>query len=235
MAHERFFYSQEVDRERGRVLLPPEETHHLTRVMRMGVGDRIHVSDQRGDMYVCRIESIGEGRAECSIEEMHEFWGEDRLHMHLAAGIIRESHWEWMIEKAVELGAREITPLITQHVIRKTLRMERSEKIILAAAKQSGRGFLPILNPVCPWEKFVEEQAADHRILLDNQGAWPSLGSLLPFRGKDLILALGPEGGFSKQEVDFALKKGYFSATLGVRRLRTETAAAAALAMSPLP
>jgi len=235
MAHERFFYSEDIDEAGGRIQLSPEETHHLSRVMRLRVGERVYISDTKGTMYSCRIEGLDGERMVCGIESQHLNWGEEALRMHLAVGIIRESHWEWMIEKAVELGAREITPLLTEHVIRKKLRLERSRKIILAAAKQSGRGFLPQLHEATEFSDFIENSPASHKIILDNQGDWPHFGSLRPITGESLILAVGPEGGFSKQEVDFALKKGYFSATLGVRRLRTETAAAAALALSPLP
>ncbi len=233
MAHERFFYSGQIDAASKEAILSGEEHHHLSRVLRMRPDDLIHVGDRAGTMYACRIRDIGVSETRVGIEEIFPGWGEEKLDMHLAVGLIRESHWEWMIEKAVELGVTEITPLLTEHVLKRSLRSERSEKIIFAAAKQCGRSRVPRLNAPAEYRQFIKEAQADTRICFDNQGSARPYGELLPLTGQSVILLVGPEGGFSKQEVDFAEKNDYFSAILGSRRLRTETAALTAVALSP--
>ncbi|MCK5520571.1 MAG: 16S rRNA (uracil(1498)-N(3))-methyltransferase [Candidatus Marinimicrobia bacterium] len=231
MAHERFFYTEigNIDRENGELKIRGEEHHHLSRVLRMRVDAEIHVGDKQSMMYQCKIQDIGPEETLCKIEEAFSDWGEEKQTIHLAVGIIKESHWEWMIEKAVELGVSEITPLLCTHVVKKKLRQERSEKIILAASKQCGRTQIPTLNFPVVFEEFLAKSAASRKIILDNQEEGQAIETYLSIAKSDLTILVGPEGGFSKQEVDFAKKMDYLSATLGVRRLRTETAAIAAL------
>ena len=140
---------------------------------------------------------------------------------------------EWAIEKCVEIGVDEITPLLCRFSERKQLRTDRLEKIILSAAKQSLTPYLPVLHELTPYDAFIKSQGSrdksqeqkfiahcykeDKRVLKDEIE-----------QGRDVLVLIGPEGDFSEQEIAEALSLGFVPVSLGNSRLRTETAAVVA-------
>ena len=225
MAHEQFFYSHHL--EDNKLIIEHDEHKHLSRVMRKKPGDMIWISDGKGSSYETKIIEIAQENTTCKIVEKHPQFGEPKNRVSLAVGLIKASHWEIMLEKAVELGVYDIYPLLTQYTVVKGLKRERSEKIILSALKQSGRSHLPILHDPVPYAEFIQHKRNEITYICDNQDDYPQLtsGSALD----NYCILIGPEGGFHPNEVALAIQHAALPVLLTNRRLRTETACLAAL------
>ena len=225
MAHEQFFYSPLV--QGNSILIEGNEHQHLSRVMRKKTGDIIWVSDGKGMAYEAGISSIDKELSQAEIIKKHPGFGEPTNKISLAVGLIKASHWEILIEKAVELGVHEIYPLLTQHTQHKNLKKERSEKILLSAMKQSGRSYLPKLHEPMNLNNFLMLDLPENKFICDNQGDYSTLSK--ESTEKDVMILVGPEGGFSTNEVNLAKNKNFHPVLLSNRRLRTETACLYAL------
>ncbi len=227
MAHEQFFYSPLI--QGNSIIIEGNEHQHLSRVMRKKAGDLIWISDGKGIAYETQLKSIEKELSQAEIIKKHVNFGEPENKVSLAVGMIKASHWEILLEKAVELGVHEIYPLLTQYTQYKNLKRERNEKILLSAMKQSGRSYLPHLHNPMKFDEFCMLDMQKEKIICDNQGEYTTLERR--DKTKDFIVLIGPEGGFSIDEVTTAKKKSYTPISLSNRRLRTETACFAALSM----
>lgn len=227
MAHEQFFYSQLIQDDQ--LLISGSEHQHLARVMRKTIDEIIWVSDGKGIAYKVKITEITKENTHCTIMEKHPNFGEPQNKVSLAVGLVKASHWEIMLEKAVELGVHEIYPLLTQHTQTKFLKRERSEKIILSAMKQSARSLLPILHDPVSLKVFLNKRLEQKIYICDNQDDYPMLMQGEP--DKDYVILIGPEGGFSPEEIKLAKERSAEPVLLSNRRLRTETAALKALSI----
>ena len=225
MAHEQFFYSKHIADDT--LLIEHDEHKHLSRVMRKRPGDEIWVSNGKGISYQTEILIIDQDSTSCKILEKHPNFGEPENRVSLAVGLIKPSHWEIMLEKAVELGVYDIYPLITRYTVMKGLKRERSEKIILSALKQSGRSHLPILHDPVAFKDFIRIKRDEIAYICDNQDDYPQLTSGSASANYHVIV--GPEGGFHADEVALAIQHDAHPVLLTNRRLRTETACLAAL------
>jgi len=225
MAHEQFFYSKHI--EDNTLIIENDEHKHLSRVMRKRPGDSIWISDGKGTSYQAEILEIDVERTVCKITEKHPQFGEPENKVSLAIGLIKPSHWEIMLEKAVELGVHDIYPLITRYTVVKGLKRERGEKIILSALKQSGRSHLPILHDPVPFNDFIQNKRSEITYICDNQDNYPQLAPASDL--KNYLVLIGPEGGFHPDEVALAIQHSAYPVLLTNRRLRTETACLAAL------
>ncbi|MCK4812909.1 MAG: 16S rRNA (uracil(1498)-N(3))-methyltransferase [Candidatus Marinimicrobia bacterium] len=225
MAHEQFFFSQNINRDILR--FEHDEHHHLSRVLRKKVGDIIWGSNGDGMAYETKIISIAENDTNCKIINAYSLWGEPQNRVSLAVGIIKPSHWEIMLEKSVELGVYEIFPLITRYTVKTGIKRERNENIILSAVKQCGRSRIPILHEPMQYSEFIQIKRSETMYICDNQDDYPSLEA-----GSDqhnYMVLIGPEGGFHSDEVAQAITNSCQSVLLSNRRLRTETACLMAL------
>lgn len=210
--------------------LSEEESGHCVRVLRYRMGDEILLTDGLGTTYTARItnphpkhcefEVIGQERQERS----HSF------HLHIAIAPTKNiERLEWMVEKCTEIGVDEITPLLCRFSERKALRIDRLEKIMLSAAKQSLTPYLPKLHELTDFQSFMLQCAGDAYVDTDKFVAHcykeeKHLLKDLIVRGRDVLVLIGPEGDFSEREVEMALATGFKAVSLGNSRLRTETA-----------
>ncbi|PSQ80352.1 MAG: 16S rRNA methyltransferase [Bacteroidetes bacterium QS_8_68_15] len=218
-----------------RLVLPPEEARHATRALRHGPGDEILVVDGEGARHRVRLDQLGEEKTVGTILGTEHDAGEPPYELTVGLGLLKKrSRFETVLEKAVELGAARLVPLRTRYTEAASLRRERSERILRAALKQSGRSRLPRLDAPVPLEDLVEEVrnggSFDRSFLAHRRHrhpADPSLASALSGtdRAPRLLVLIGPEGGFSEEEVARAEAAGATVVALGPRRLRTETAA----------
>ena len=214
------------------VLLPPEAATHVTRVLRLGAGDAVTLSNGDGRDYAGRLQGA---RRETSVlvEAAGEPEPQPPLQVTLAVGVSRGERMDFVVQKAVELGVAVIQPLLTaRSVVR--LDAERAERrhrhwrgVLTAACEQSGRRRLPILRAATGLEDWLAG-AAGTRLLLDPEGEWSLPDLRLP--GGEVTLLVGPEGGLAAAEREHALRAGFVGIRLGPRILRTETAPLAALA-----
>lgn len=214
----------------GEVLyeLPAGEAGHL-RVMRLKTGDRLRLTDGLGNFAEAILEDPGPKKITVRItgitpEEARNF----RLIMAVAP-TKNIARFEWFIEKATEFGVDEIIPVWCEHSERTKLRTDRLQNVAVAAVKQSLKATLPVIHePVSIQQLLRRTEATDNRFIawIDEQVTLHLKDSCQP--QKDTLVLIGPEGDFSKQEVEQAVKSGFKPVSLGKARLRTETAALAA-------
>ena len=227
------FYSQDI--EGGICRLDHDESGHCIKVLRHRCGDEISVIDGQGTLYRCRITSDSHKGVEAMVIDETPQWGSHPYHLHLAVCPTKNNdRYEWFAEKACELGFDELSPVIGDHSERRILKTARVEKILISAAKQSLKASVPVVNEPVSVKEFIEsskETSQDTLRLIaycfeDENIPRRSIKEVLEnYDGKNIIVMIGPEGDFSKEEADLALASGFIPVHLGDSRLRTETAA----------
>jgi len=210
------------------ITLTPEESKHCVKVMRMTVGDEIHLTDGRGTLCRCRILNPDARACEVEVVERMEEFGRRRRHLHIAVAPTKNTaRIEWFLEKAVEIGIDEITPILCDHSERMLLKQGRLDKIVVSAMKQSLKAYKPQVNAPVKLMDFidmVQDNPACKMVCYCDGDLRVPLHKV--FHGeKDALVLIGPEGDFSNREIEKALSSGFQPVTLGECRLRTETAA----------
>jgi 16S rRNA (uracil1498-N3)-methyltransferase len=215
------FYDSTLTPETQSFALSEEESKHACRVMRLKEGDEIGMVNGKGCSFIGRI-TVAHPK-HCQVEIVSfEQKEQEKKSIHLAIAPTKNSErLEWFLEKATEIGVTEITLLICSNNERKQVKIERLEKIIIAAMKQSKRLYLPVLHPLTPLKEFVIAHP-NGLIAHCYDGEKKSLSEV--FKPANCPILIGPEGDFSREEVDITLQQGYQTITLGENRLRTETA-----------
>ena len=223
------FYAPEISLPR--YTLPEEESKHCVRVLRMTVGDELHLTDGKGNMYRCKVVSDNVKRCEV---EMVETWPEyERMSYGLTMCVAPTKNidrFEWFLEKATEIGISEVYPLECDHSERRQIKLEREEKVITAAVKQSLKAYHPVLHDLTSVRDIIAMDFEGEKYIAhcdSSFGERPYLGNLVK-KGANTLILIGPEGDFSKEEINFALQNGFKAISLGRERLRTETAAVVA-------
>jgi len=152
-------------------------------------------------------------------------YGKRRFRLHLAVAPTKNTaRFEWFLEKATEIGIDEITPLVCEHSERVQIRIDRLQKIILSAAKQSLKTYLPILHEPMKFDDFISLNHPASRFVAYVEEHQP-LHLKTVYQNGDCVVLIGPEGDFSKKEMELAFQQGFKPVSLGPSRLRTETAA----------
>lgn len=215
----------------GLARLDEEESRHLLTVLRKKEGDRLRVTDGKGFFYEAEIAEVGKKHAMVRLLSKTAVPSGRAGQLHLAIAPTKNmDRLEWFLEKATEIGVGSITPLLCDRSERTAVRIDRLEKVLISAMKQSLRAHLPLLHPPTPFLQAVKNAGEAAKYL-----AWcadeplPHLKSVLQ-PGLDTLIAIGPEGDFSQKEVAAALAAGFQGVSLGEARLRTETAGVFAVA-----
>ena len=211
--------------------LPEEESKHCVRVLRMTVGDELHLTDGKGNMYRCKV--VSDNVKRCEVEVV-ETWPEyERMSYGLTMCVAPTKNidrFEWFLEKATEIGISEVYPLECDHSERRQIKLEREEKVITAAVKQSLKAYHPVLHDLTSVRDIIAMDFEGEKYIAhcdSSFGERPYLGNLVK-KGANTLILIGPEGDFSKEEINFALQNGFKAISLGRERLRTETAAVVA-------
>ncbi len=208
------------------MVLTGAEFHHAVRVARVGAGEVIELFDGQGRAAAARVESISQSRAELLITDEAVPSREPSFRIELAISVIQLERFELVLQKATELGAWRITPLLADRSEIREERIrgkrERWRKIIFEAVKQSGRSHIPDLGEP---QSFAEAIRSDSVSIIFDSDAAPD--ELPP--GGEATVFIGPEGGWSAGELELARERGAYFRRLGPRRLRAETAAIAAM------
>ena len=222
-------------------IVPPEyvldedESKHCVRVLRLGVGDRLHITDGRGELHLCEITDANPKR--CAVRVVsteHEF---ERMPYRLIMAVAPTKNierFEWFAEKATEVGVSEIIPIECSRSERRIIKREREEKVITAAVKQSLKAYHPLLHDMTPLRKVLDMPFDGRRFIAHCDRArgervyFPK--AIAP--GENIMVLIGPEGDFSPEEITAAVERGFVEITLGHQRLRTETAAVEATVMA---
>ncbi len=207
-------------------LLPPEESAHCIKVLRLKQGDIIYLTNGKG--YLHKAEIVIDHPKKCiiNIVETQQEVGKRDFNIHLAVAPTKNiNRFEWFLEKSTEIGIGDITPLLCTHSERKIIKPERLNKVITAAMKQSLKAYHPKLNEMMSFEKFTQTTEADQKFIAYCSETYTHHLKDKYTKGKDVIVLIGPEGDFSPDEVETAINYGYEPIRLGPSRLRTETAA----------
>lgn len=226
------FYTPEIQPHHSSFLLSEEESKHAVRVLRLQAGDIIHLIDGNGGLFKTEIIEPHPKRTSLKVLSYIEQYGKYPYELHLAVAPTKNiDRIEWFLEKATEIGIHEFTPVICSRSERKEVKVERLEKVAISAVKQSLKAYVPKINPCIPFSKFIDTVSVNytnkgiaHCIETDKK----YINSSFDTKEKYLIL-IGPEGDFSEDEINKAILAGFTPLSLGEARLRTETAALAAV------
>lgn len=212
--------------------LDDDAANHVGRVLRMPVGSELVLFNGDGFNYPARISSSDKKRVYVIAGAQQPNPVESPLKIHLGQGISRGDRMDFAIQKAVELGVTEITPLFTERCgvkldgERLAKRNEQWQKIAISACEQSGRSIVPIVHPAVSLDSWLAQDTKELKLTL-HPWAKDTIKTLTP--NSDIRLVIGPEGGFSEQEMVHTTAAGFNGIQLGPRVLRTETAALTAI------
>ncbi len=219
------FYAENI--RLGDYELNREESNHILKVLRKKKDDRLFFTDGKGNVYSGVIFDDNIKKCIVKITGKSQYPKKDKSTIHIAVAPTKNiNRTEWFVEKATEIGIDEITPLLCEHSERKHMNRSRTEKVMIAAMKQSLKFWLPKLNPVISFREFIAKPVSGQKFIawLDPENKTTLLKkAYIP--GNDATILIGPEGDFSLPEVEQAISAGYIPISLGENRLRTETAA----------
>jgi 16S rRNA (uracil1498-N3)-methyltransferase len=209
--------------------LNEEESKHAIRVLRLKKSDHIQLIDGAGGFYEAEIIDDQPKRCSVKIVSKQTEYGKRNWILHIAIAPTKNNdRTEWFVEKAVETGIEEITPLDCEKSERTIIKSERLQKVAISAIKQSLKAYVPKINELSEFKKFIASTSSfkGEKFIAHchSREALPHLKTLYTPQQNVLIL-IGPEGDFSAKEVDLAKENNFTEISLGQSRLRTETAA----------
>ncbi len=227
-----FFYTPPGSVSGNCLRIEGDELEHLSRVLRHQVNDRVIVTDGVGTAYEVTIDGISRTSADCRILSTHALQNEHPSDITLGVAILKNAaRFDYLVEKCTELGVRTIVPLKTAHTIPRSTKIDRWKKLALAAMKQSQRCIWPDVQELTTLDAFFSLTESSELKLIPHEKATKGFRSASKeFDCKRVSVCIGPEGGFTGEELKEAVRNGFSPVTLGPRRLRTETAAIASLA-----
>jgi 16S rRNA (uracil1498-N3)-methyltransferase len=224
-----FFVDDGIENER--ILIRDTEHFHLSRVLRLREGDELLLNNRSGVVHEARIERIDRDETCCRILHTFHDFNEARVDALLLQGILKNpGKMDWLIEKGVEIGMNGCIPLITQRSIPSSVRTERLRRISETAVKQCLRARIPVISDAMDIQHALPLLTGHRMLLFHESAALDSIPELLVCDERPIALFVGPEGGFTDEEVATLVDAGAEALSLGPRRLRGETAAIAALA-----
>ena len=244
------FYSPKI--ENGTCVLPEEESVHCVRVLRHREGDEIFVIDGLGTLYTCRLTDASPKAARAQVLREEPDWGSHPYFLQMAVCPTKNlDRYEWFAEKATELGLDVITPVIGEHSERKVFKSDRLRRILLSASKQSLKGAVPQVEEPVSVKDFIASVPDDTLKIIcccfEGEVPRTSINDVIPASPvilseceesrsfaelrmtKKIVILIGPEGDFSREEAALAVARGFIPVHLGPSRLRTETAALTAV------
>ncbi len=218
------FYNPSLDNSFKQFFFTEEESKHIAKVLRKKEGDVLMITNGRGSLFEAKI--LDANAKKCKAQILSEERTIPSLHsLHIAIAPTKmNDRMEWFLEKATEIGVTEITPILCEHSERKVIKPARYERVLQAAMKQSLQTFLPKLNPLTPFNDFVEKVTGDLKFIAHCHDSEKLELKRKVQADKDIVVLIGPEGDFSGSEVKLSLNQGFLPVSLGKNRLRTETA-----------
>ena len=211
-------------------VMDENESKHSIRVLRMGKGDKLIIVDGKGTLCEGIISNPDPAGCQVKITRTTRDFEKRGYRLNIAISPLKNpERFEWFVEKSVEIGIDEITPLICRNTEKPGIKRERLNNIIISAMKQSVKAFRPVLNEPLVFDEFITSVNQGIRMIAHcNNGSEKNRISKVYEKGRDAVILIGPEGDFSEEEISLALENGYIPVDLGRSRLRTETAGIAA-------
>lgn len=221
-----FFYKNDIIASAGTIVLDEDTSKHIVQVLRMQNGEQLQLTDGKGNLYSCEI--TDNNRKRCAVTITNTVQKEQpATSVSIAVSLVKNSgRFEWLLEKATEIGVTAIIPLICTRTEKQQFRHDRMNGILISAMLQSQQTWLPVLhepvkfteatNKATQQQKFIAHcEDESNKVQLTSQLLSPSVSKLI---------LIGPEGDFTKEEIETALKNNFIPVALGNTRLRTETA-----------
>ncbi len=201
------------------------ESKHCVKVLRLNVNDQVELIDGKGSFYEAKIVDPNPKKCKIEITNTIQEFGKRNHYLHIAIAPTKNmDRFEWFLEKATEIGIDEITPLLCDHSERKVIKIERLEKIIISAVKQSIKAYKPKLNVLTKYSDFIKQNFDGSKYIAHCEEYEKQSLKANYNVGKNTLILIGPEGDFSPNEIKLAKENNFLETNLGDSRLRTETA-----------
>jgi 16S rRNA (uracil1498-N3)-methyltransferase len=205
--------------------LTSEESWHCAKVLRKKTGDKIQLIDGIGNFYEGVLEIVSDKKCTANLTSGPILQEKRNYYLHLAIAPTKQiDRIEWMIEKAVEIGIDEISFISCKNSERTVIKIDRIIKIVESAVKQSLQAYLPKINDLTSFKEIINSKEADQKLIAHCYNEEKNDLKQMEFKNKSTLVLIGPEGDFSMDEVDIALKNNFKAVSFGSNRLRTETA-----------
>ncbi len=221
-----FFYIETYDASAKTIVLDEDTSRHVVSVLRMQEGEKLNLTDGKGNLISCEISNAHKKHCEVSVLTSvinHP----PAKHISIAISLLKNTNrFEWFLEKATEIGVNEIIPLICERTEKQKFRYDRMKGICISAMLQSQQTWLPVLHEPVQFSKMQMDKYADYQKLIAHcdEGNKQSISDLHIGTSAQCLICIGPEGDFTSSEINLALQNNFTSVSLGETRLRTETA-----------
>jgi 16S rRNA (uracil1498-N3)-methyltransferase len=220
-----FFYINEYNTSQKEIVLDEDTSRHVVQVLRMKEGEKLNLTDGKGNLITAEIADAH--KKHCSVKIVDSrLTAHDSRNVIIAISLLKNtSRFEWFLEKATEIGVSEIVPLICERTEKQKFRYDRMKGICISAMLQSQQTWLPVLHEPKQFNHLAIEQFDDQQKFIahcEESGTKNILSTFKPLNHS--VILIGPEGDFSKQEIELALQNNFIPVSLGETRLRTETA-----------
>lgn len=230
-----FFYISNYDGSQKQIVLDEDTSKHIIRVLRMKTGEQLNLTDGKGSLLTCGI--IGEHKRHCEVEVLSSvIYPLSSKKITIAISLLKNSNrFEWFLEKATEMGVSEVIPLICERTEKEKFRYERMQGIRISAMLQSQQCWLPIVHEPVDFNKAIKGSHAEQKFIAHcMEEEKRELFGLVNVHLSSQLILIGPEGDFTKQEIELAVQHGLVPVSLGKTRLRSETAGVVAAAILQL-
>lgn len=205
--------------------LSVEDSKHVIKVLRLKLEDQIYLTDGNGFLYRTKIVDDNPKHCKVEIRETIKKHKPRDVYIHIAIAPTKSiDRFEWFIEKATEIGVDEITPILCERSERKTIRLDRTEKVLISSMKQSLKAFKPKLNAITKFKDILIENNFTTKCIAHCEPIDKVSLKNVEIRNKEILILIGPEGDFTSTEIELAKKYEFEEVSLNKSRLRTETA-----------
>ena len=222
-----FFYSEAITTASSHLVLSEETSKHVVQVLRMKVGEQLQLTDGKGNLFLTELTDDHKKKAAVKILSS-SFIKAPEKKVSIAISLVKNaSRFEWFLEKATEIGVTEIIPLLCTRTEKQHFRFDRMKGILVSAMLQSQQCWLPVLDEPVKFDDLVMKQFDHYKKLIahcENESNKQLLTAEPVNRSTNKLILIGPEGDFTKEEIQTALENDFIAVTLGNTRLRTETA-----------
>jgi 16S rRNA (uracil1498-N3)-methyltransferase len=227
------FFVQKQNILNDTAVIEGDDVKHIYKVLRLEAGDKVSINNSQGKEYLGQIAEVSKNKVLVSLLEELPVNNESPVSIHLYQGLPKSSKMDLIVQKATELGVRDITPVVTERVVVKSelgefRKVDRWNRIALEACKQCKRTLIPRINTPIEFEELLSQiRTADLIVVPYENETGFGIKNLIPEiqdKVKDIAVVIGPEGGFEETEIDRLKDSGAYIVTLGPRILRTETA-----------
>jgi 16S rRNA (uracil1498-N3)-methyltransferase len=219
------FYNKDIKQNDKTFIFDKIESKHIVRVLRKKEDNFLLITNGNGYLFKSKIINANDKKCLVEIVDITQKEKSFNYHLHLAIAPTKNNQrLEWFLEKATEIGISEITPIICAHSERKIVKKDRLEKILITAMKQSLHYYLPKLNEAITFNQFIKNSQKGTLFIAHCEDSDKKILKSQLQKNQDLTILIGPEGDFSTNEIELALRNNYIPVSLGHSRLRTETA-----------